>query len=121
MDQTNFFQQGDISVDRSLARFGSTSYPIANIGSVSTQRVGNGLLLLVGCALLLGGIFFLINSGFGPGIVLLVMGFLIAYGARAQTALVLRTASGDVHAIKSPDHELVATIKAAIEQAITQR
>ena len=66
-----FFQQGNISVDATMAKFGMTSYPIANIGSVSVEGVERmAKQIALGALMLLIGIFTIFTITIGVGIFL---------------------------------------------------
>lgn len=122
MTDSILFKHKDITIDKSIARFGETSYPIAHIGSVSTKKIGAGLQAPFGGILFLAGLVALITktSAIG-GIGLIVLGGAMYYLAKPKTALVLRTSSGDQQAFKDANAELVAKIKQAIESAIVSR
>jgi hypothetical protein len=116
------FRSGTIEITRSIARFGETSYPIANIGAVSVKDdpshwVGvSGLLVIAGIIGFFGG---------SPlwGIVLLsgaIVAGIIA-STRGRLKVMLRTSSGNEQAFTSTNKELVRQVKAAIESAVASR
>ncbi|BCW88012.1 hypothetical protein sos41_11500 [Alphaproteobacteria bacterium SO-S41] len=113
------YKKGGIEISRTLARFGSTSYPIAGIGSVFISKEKNTAGIILGVAIMLFGAVSLKNLwGFG----LLVLGIALAiWASRDHTSrLMLRTASGDQQAFEGTVAQ-VAEIKAAIEQAVQLR
>lgn len=113
------FNARGVRVTHAVARFGSTSYPIANIGSVSTS-VGTTPSVTAGL-FVVGAIlsFFVIGAG---GFVLLVGALVLApFLATKEMTLVLKTSSGDIQALKSQDLRFVASVKKAIEIAFVER
>ena len=118
-----FFQQGNISVDATMAKFGMTSYPIANIGSVSVEGVERmAKQIALGALMLLIGIFTIFTITIGVGIFLVFLGvIIIVAGVLSPAKLILRTSSGDQQAFASRNKALVWEIKSAIEAAIASR
>lgn len=113
------FKQGNVVIEKNLAKFGSTSYPIANIGSVSLVKIGTGLWKPSGVVLALMGAYLAVTSNREVGALLFLVGAAMFFLTKAKSALVLKTSSGDAQAISSSDHDLVMKIKSAIEQAIS--
>ncbi|MBB6262664.1 hypothetical protein FHS77_003246 [Paenochrobactrum gallinarii] len=120
MTDTIHFQSGNIIIGSKVARFGSTSYPIANIGSVSTQDLGRGAGASWGVFFILVGIIFL---AFQPmlGLGIITAGTYLFYNSKHSTALLLRTSSGDVQAFRSHDPKLVNDMKEALEAAFMSK
>lgn len=116
------FRSGDIEITTSLAKFGSASYPIANIGSiVVTERAQSHVLASFVVALII----FLLVAAFVNesaaavvGIAIFVGLLVLARKAGANFTLTLRTSSGDVNALTSKDRGLVLKVKDAIENAV---
>lgn len=112
------FTAKDVVITTSLARFGDTSYPIANIGSISTKTEPRFDPLVV--IIIIIGILIL----FYDTILALVIIFLslIWQGIHNPTVtiLLLKTSSGDIQALKSIDKEFVERVRAAIEIAVSQ-
>lgn len=115
---SEIFSDGDISITTAVARFGSTSYPIRNIGAVSVEDdpsrlFGLGVLVLVVGAVMAwnssnGGIGMLLG-----GLLLCAVGFWLS-----GEKLILRTSSGNEQAFSSRNKEQVRRVKAAIEEAL---
>lgn len=129
------FRKDDIEVSDSIARFGSSSYPIKNIGMVSTERALSvflvvGILAGVACGILLFiGIEMYSSYGqvqtgaFGAAFMCFLGGvFCFLHGVKESgTRLVLKTSSGNEQVFKSSDSALVSQIKSAIETAVSSR
>ena len=75
MADGTIFRKNNIIIDRSLARSGTTTYPVANIGSVSIQRHGSPCKILGVILFIIGGLM-LIGGGGVTGLVLMIVGAL---------------------------------------------
>jgi hypothetical protein len=121
MEDEIVFRAGDIEITKTLARFGSTTYPINGIGSVHIEK-GNLLGPIAVSAVLL---FFGLAEGWPKETwqwVCAALGVLIGLAAFNWPAkLMLRTASGDQQALESVDMAHLQTVKNAIERAVTMR
>ncbi|MGR9415885.1 DUF6232 family protein [Rhizobium leguminosarum] len=114
---------GDIVITRSIAKFGEASYQIANIGSVSLEtKLGDTPMhSLLGflCVISLLGCLFSVPLG--------IAGFGLAFGAMfflenpKVMTVTLKTSSGDIQALTTPDSELAQRIKIALEEAFATR
>jgi uncharacterized membrane protein len=130
------FSSDYVAVTPSVARFGATSYQIANIGSIAIRIRNrmNGLavvLILLGLAMFgLGG--FLIvqhaeSAPYGPylivaGAVLFIFGLVLQSKRPAREyTLMLKTSSNDLEVLVSLDHDHIMKVKAAIEEAFALR
>jgi Family of unknown function (DUF6232) len=131
MAENVLYHSGAVVVTPTIARFGDTSYQIANIGSVSVSvrrraRPSAVVLMLLGCALVWLGL----NQNSQD----LVVGIVAAGAARLVAGIVwqakwpvleyrllFKTSSGDVQAITSREHQFVADTKEAIEKAFSLR
>ena len=117
------FSKGNIEVTRTVARFGNTTYPIANIGAVSIEKQSHSLIRLAIFCTIGGLVWMLAKNSVSPGIFAAIGGAVlwvfcaINYGAK----LMLRTSSGNEQAFESSDRALVAELKSAIETAIHSR
>lgn len=117
-----FFEHGNVKIDRALAKFQSTSYPIANIGSVSIREIGPGIRAPLGVLIALSG-FIVAVAGKGAilGAGIILAGVVLYIKARPKFAIILRTSSGDQQAFESTNKSLVVEVMAALEAAITAR
>ncbi|WOF75231.1 DUF6232 family protein [Parvibaculaceae bacterium PLY_AMNH_Bact1] len=126
MDDETIFQQGSISVTKTMATISGTSYPINGIGSISIVKEESKsvffwivvvVLALFGWSLLSAGevLVGLVTLGIASGI-----GWLL-YSAQPKHHLVIRTASGDTQALTSKDMVHLGKVKSAIEQAVAAR
>lgn len=114
------FQSGDITINRSVAKFGNSTYPIANIGSVTIEsepRTLAGLLFLVGIG---GGIWLGFTAGWIVGLLVFGLLFFLAMKVPDKRKLTLKTSSGDVTALSSSDVKLVENVRHAIESAFAK-
>ncbi|CDX59996.1 hypothetical protein MPL1032_30002 [Mesorhizobium plurifarium] len=121
MAEEVYFRHGDVTIGPTMAHFGSTSYPIANIGSVSIKDIGRGGGAGFGVIMAIIGLVVLIESKPLVGLVLLTLGVVLFLGAKPKAALVLKTSSGDVQAMESTEKQVIADTKAAIERAFMNR
>lgn len=114
------FQSGDITVTRSVAKFGNSTYPIANIGSVVIEDEANSLsgwILLLGIGV---GIWAGISSHWIMGVVIAGVALFLGIKVPTKKKLTLKTSSGDVTALSSGDTNLVESVRLAIENAFTR-
>ncbi|TPI65052.1 hypothetical protein FJ417_00280 [Mesorhizobium sp. B3-1-7] len=115
------FTSGAIRVTDSAAVFGSVTYQISSIGSVSIKQDPGGFGTALMFADIVFSIYIWITISFLFGIVIFFgLGFAIAM-IPSKSTLVFRTSSGDVHVFSSYDKALIAQIKGAIEQAFANR
>lgn len=111
------FQSGDITITRSVAKFGNATYPIANIGSVIIEnepRTGAGLLVFLAIG---AGIWSGVSAGWIVGFIIFGLLFFLALKFPDKRKLTLKTSSGDVTALSSKDVKLVENVRGAIESA----
>lgn len=114
------FQSGNITITRSVAKFGNSTYPIANIGSVtieSESRTIAGLLVMVAIG---GGIWSGISAGWIAGLAFFGVAIFLAMKVPDKRKLTLKTSSGDVTALSSSDVKLVENVREAIESAFAR-
>jgi hypothetical protein len=124
MAEEVIFQQGSVSVTKTLVRIGNKSYPVNGIVSVFVRNVG-----VVWWAAIVGAIAILIgisNAGGGQGsqnfiVGLVIGGGLIVYALTRPSVLVLKTAGGDVDALVTRDKAFLNDVKGAIEEAVSKR
>lgn len=121
MDNAVLFSSGAIEISRSIARFGNTSYPIANIGSVSVARTEKSPMMTLGTVIILIGLVMGFTRGLPWGLVIGCAGLAIIAFASQELTVTLKTSSGDVQALRTRDAGLASQVKSAIEQAFTMR
>ncbi|MER9628934.1 DUF6232 family protein [Mesorhizobium sp. M0296] len=121
MAEEVYSRHGNVIIGPSMAHFGSTSYPIANIGSVSIKDIGRGPAGPLGVIMAIVGLILLLQSNVFVGLVLLALGAILFIRAKPKAALVLKTSSGDVQAMESTEKQIIADTKTAIERAFMNR
>lgn len=121
MAEEVYFRHGDVIIGPTMAHFGSTSYPIANIGSVSVKDIGRGAAAPLGVIVAIVGLILLVQSKIFVALILLALGVVLFIRAKPKAALVLKTSSGDVQAMESAEKQIIADTKAAIERAFMNR
>jgi ABC-type bacteriocin/lantibiotic exporter with double-glycine peptidase domain len=120
----------DVVINRTMAKFGNTSYPITAISSVSAQHresvnrtfVSIGLVLII--VVLMIGYFewaSWILVGIAGGIIVVITIILSSAFPIRTATLVLTTASGETQALTSRDIAGVEQVKLLIEDAFTAR
>ena len=128
------YREGDVSVDRDFARFGSKSYAIGQINSVEVQEEVAPRPILPLLALVIGA--FILLAGLGGASVdvgkamptLIFGGAIVAWSVwrlrrpRLSTfRLMLRTSSQEGQAYETKDASIIGELRTAIEQAIVER
>ena len=118
-----YFSKDRIEITQSMARFGNTTYPIANIGAVSLEKHPNKNKGFAVFATLAGAFWALSSKGSIIAIVLFIFGIALWIYANRNFGLklMLRTSSGNEQAFESEDRKLVEELKNAIESAIRSR
>lgn len=114
------FQSGDITITRSLAKFGNATYPIANIGSVVIEKDAPNLLGVIALVAIGGGIWVGSYAGWFVGLLVFGAVFALSYWVPEKRKLTLKTSSGDVTALSSSDTNLVEGVREAIERAFSR-
>jgi len=127
MEDRVLYEANYTTVTQTVARFGSATYQVRNIDSVTIDDTRR--LSLVPVALFLASLL-----GYGLAYVHLSVTALIVGSALVLAAilwqskwpkweyrLVLRTSGGDSEVIVTRDHKHVLDLKAAIEQAFVSR
>ena len=117
----SLYSSGDILVTRTIAKFGETTYTIANIGSVAVKKKLGPLAVWVLFLGMVLAMYLSVTAGWFAALVVLVgVGLLSTRLPKTQT-LTLKTSSGDVTALESTDAALVRNVKSAIENAFSTR
>jgi hypothetical protein len=113
------FAHDDVIITKTVAKFGSTSFAVANIGSVMVQSARKarplGYIVLVASL----PVFYLSQPVAMLGVVLGIA-LLLLLKSRTDT-IVLKTSSGDIRALSSNDPVLVQRIREALEHAFALR
>lgn len=133
MNEETLFQDGDVLITTSRAKFGATTYPIGGITAVSTaaipaKRNGGVLLAILGVLVLvlssgsaLAGEPFALNGGHAFGALVATLGVVLAVLAKGKYAVRLATAGGQVDALVSENADRIARATVALEHAVSRR
>lgn len=124
-DENSFFNSGDIAVTNARFVVGSQTFAMRGITSVQGVKtpvnyigaVLLGLLALFMSLALFRGEYFLGIIG----VLLLIADIFIIIRSRPTFCVVLRTAGGEVTAYKSKNHDHIAQIIQALNQAMISR
>jgi hypothetical protein len=131
-----YFDNGDVQVTRTRLVSGDTTYPTANITSVSTTSTqqggcGAGCLILVGifaAYMAFQGVSAGNEEGGMPpaiqgmlGFLLIVMGGMWIRALKPMHHVSITTSAGEVQAYSSKDSEVVEGIVQAINQSLVDR
>ena len=121
MDEQIFLSRGDVSVSNSRFIVSGKTYAMSNVTSVKSgvkepERGGSVILVLVGLLCLLG-------SGwvFVVGLVLIGLGIMAWYGAKAHYLVILNTSAGENQALVSEDKSYIEDVISALNEAIVSR
>jgi len=132
-EETIYYEKDSVKITNSRAIIFSKTYSLANITSVTMGVILPGTcmpisVLAVGITLFLIGIGLLISSDVGSAFSMLVLGGLIAgvgylsYKSGKNTYTVkIGSASGESHALSSPDKAYIEEIVQAMNKAIVER
>ena len=126
-------KSGSVQITPKMARFGSTSYQIANIGSVTVESVRKwnvfGVCLLVVSVVL--GVWGFGIQGTRPdqatnlwlATAVVVIGAMVIQKIWPQIiyTVILKTSSGDIQALSSKDRGHVFSVQHALEDAFVRR
>ena len=113
-----FFSGDQVEISDGKARFGSTYYPIKNIGAVTVEKKKIGYKS-TGLSLIVIGIVVLVWTESPWSLLISALGTLILFKkADHEFTLVLATSSGNQQAFKSQDEELFENVRMALEEAI---
>jgi hypothetical protein len=129
------FELDHVRITPDVAKFGGTSYQIANIGSVRVVPLrkrnpvaviafllGVGLIVAAAAASRTSELAekYFSLAATGAGIMVAALLLQLVWPRRAYT-LVLKTSSGDVEALTSRRKKFIVDVKQAIEQAFIAR
>ncbi len=115
-----------VRITNTRAIFGSTTYAMNNIASVSmgfkpANRKHGFVTLLLGLLILLIGISANITVGLIFGAVVIILGIIILGSAKPSYSVRIGSASGEVAAFESKDEKYVQSIVQAMNEAIIKR
>jgi hypothetical protein len=129
MEDQTIFQKGTIHITTKIARFGATTYQVANIGSVGTfiDRKFNiiAIVLFVVTVVAAFVAYDMYGKHYGEpqvapaiaGTSLVAAVLLQMFWPRKVFTFVLKTSSNDVHKIVSEDGEFLESVQGAVETA----
>ncbi len=125
-EQTFYSDEEGVRITGTRAIFGSTTYSMANITSVtrdqeSAKRTPGILVAVIGIVPLLGGLGMDETALTMAGILILALGVLLAYRAKAEYHLQITSASGEFTPVSSEDEKYIESITVAINEAMIRR
>ena len=127
MPETTYYKDEKVQITDIRAIFGSKTYSMSNVTSVSmyempAKRTTGIIIALVG--LLISLCLFSISDSIGGGIfgiLILIVGICLIFGAKEKYVVKIGIASGEVDGLVSHDSNYVQKIVEAMNQAIIQR
>ena len=127
MEDRVLYEANYTTVTQSVARFGSATYQVRNIDSVTiddTRRLNPvAVILFLASLLAYGAAYMYLNVGalIAGSVSLLAAILCQSKWPRLEYRLVLKTSGGDSEVIVTRDRKHVFDLKAAIEQAFASR
>ena len=134
MEETTFYSDSSgVRITNARAVFGSTTYSMANISSVTlgvipATRIFGILIALLGLLVVCCGGLGLSEGGGDGGVVILLFGSIIlavgvlaAYLPKPTYVVRIASTSGEVVAQRSKDHACIRAIVDAMNEAIIRR
>lgn len=122
MNERNFMNEGGVLVTNARAVINGTMYSMANITSVSVgmipaSRGGGVITAIIGAVIAAAG-----DGGAQAfGVVLLLVGLVMAITAKPTFRVCLGSASGEATALSSKDESFVSKVVGALNEAIISR
>lgn len=121
MDETNFFNQGNVSVSNSRFIVDGQTYVMSNVTSVKSgvtppNRTGAILLIIIGLFLLIGK-----GGVFITGLAFIASGVLAWINIKPQYSVILNTSAGENQALTSEDNVYIEKVIHALNSAIVSR
>lgn len=127
-EEISLYRDATIQVTNLRAILPGKTYAMANITSVSTftqpANTAPGVIMaILGALIVLPGIVVSEMRGcsFTVGIAMLIIGIAIAAAAKNVYWVRIGSASGETNALRSEDHDYVARVVDAINEAIVRR
>ena len=122
-EPTFYSDEHGVRITPTRAIFGSTTYAMANITSVTRgedppRRKPGIIIAILGLIILLACVSFESTFGVIVGVVVLGLGILIAAKAKATYHVKITTASGEAKPISSKDKAHIDSIVTALNESI---
>ncbi|MFP6847555.1 MAG: DUF6232 family protein [Pseudomonas sp.] len=121
MDETIFFNQGNVSVSNSRFIVDGQTYAMSNVTSVKSGVTppDRGASIVIAAI----GLLCLFGSGwiFIAGIVALAIAALVWIGNKEKYSVILNTSSGENQALVSEEKEYIANVITSLNEAIVSR
>jgi uncharacterized protein DUF6232 len=123
MSESIYYSKDGIQITNARAVFGSKTYALANVTSVSMGEAPRNLrgaawLAVIGLAVMVLGAS---GAGLYLGLIAVVAAMIMAVVAKPKYVVKIGSASGESHALISSDRTEVEQIVAAMNNAIVQR
>lgn len=120
-----FYNKNGVQVDKARYVVAGETFPINSIASVRayTVKTGNIARLLLGIILTLIGFSMIVGSEAGFGLILVIIGIVIAYVNKPGELYSVRTSTsaGEADSYTSADKKEISDIVNAINEAIIAR
>lgn len=121
MEETNFFNQDNVSVSNSRFIVNGQTYAMSNVTSVKSgvtppNRGVAVLLILIGLICFLGS-----GTAYIIGIGLIFAGVIAWSSAKAEYSVILNTSAGENQALTSEDNLYIEKVIHALNTAIVSR
>ena len=125
-ERTYHSDEKGVRITGTRAIFGSTTYSMANLSSVRTQvkppnRSGGIWTALVGVVALVIGVATGVTGITMVGVVIFLLGILIAWMAKGTYYVMISSASGESEALSSSDKDYIDGVTRALNEAIIGR
>ena len=125
-EQTFYADEDGVRITATRAIFGSTTYSMANITSVTrgeepAKRMPGILVAIVGFLTLIVGSSSNSTIWIVIGVLISVLGIYIAYTAKGKYFLKITSAAGESTPISSKDKKYIDGIAVAINEALIRR
>lgn len=121
MEEKTFFEYGDVKVTNTRFMTGAQTFAMSNVTSVKNRvqkpnRFGGILLLIVGLLIALGG-----GAGVVVGLVIAVVAGAFLYSQRTIYHVMLTTAGGESSALQTSRLDYITKVVKALNDAIVFR
>lgn len=128
MAETTYFQEGNVLITNIRAVLGTTTYPVANITSVSVGTIPPNRMIGVIIAIV-GGLMAACSFGGGRnmlggiivGLIILAIGILIAVLQKTRYVVKIGSAGAEKDGLVSTDQAYIQRVVEAMNQAIIKR
>ena len=122
MTEEVFYENGDVKVTNARFVVGNQTYAMNGVTSVKNTVIPAKHAL--GIVLAVVGVLLLLGGGGGVkifGLVLVIMGGVIAYMVKATHVIVLHSSSGETQALTSTDKTYIGSVIEALNQSLIHR